>query len=90
MGGTSELVVEVASALAGAGAVWAALAKSLSDWLAQRRSDVSVEITLPDGGRVSVSAQRVRDSEEVIETAFRNARAALAPQSEGEKKGDEE
>jgi Effector Associated Constant Component 1 len=84
MGGGTELVVEVASALAGAGAIWAALAKSLATWLKQRRSDVSIEITLPNGLRVMVSADRVGDAEQVINAAFRDAREALSASAQDE------
>jgi hypothetical protein len=66
MGAPADLVVQ----LAGATAVWAALASSLSVWLVQRRSDVTITVTLPDGRKVSVSAKRVdgmrvADSEQI-------------------------
>jgi hypothetical protein len=66
MGVPGELVVQVAATVAGAGAVWAALARSVSVWLVQRRSDVSVTITGPSGRTVTVDAKRVPDAEQLI------------------------
>jgi uncharacterized protein YajQ (UPF0234 family) len=84
MGATTEVVVQVASTVAGASAVWAALAKSLSDWLKQRRSDVSIEITLPGGEHVSVSGSRLDDPEAIIQMAFDKALEASRPAAEDE------
>jgi tetratricopeptide (TPR) repeat protein len=63
MGAEIEYVV---SAVVGAGALWAALAKTISIWLVQRRSDVTITVTGPGGRKVSVSAKRTRDPEAII------------------------
>jgi len=71
MGATTELVVQTAAVMAGAG-VMTALARSLSVWLVQRRSDLTVKVTGPDGRQVSVSARRVANPEQLL-------RAVLEP-----------
>jgi hypothetical protein len=65
MGTAADLVVQVATA-AGATAVWAALARSLSVWLTQRRSDVSLTVTGADGRKVTINAKRVVDAEKLV------------------------
>ena len=62
MGATPELVV----GLSAAAGVATALARSLSVWLLQRRSDVTVIVTGPDGRHVAVSARRVADPEKLL------------------------
>jgi hypothetical protein len=66
MGATSELVLQLAATAAGAGAVWAALAQSMSTWLSSRNSDVSVTLSTSDGRQVTVDAKRVRDAEALV------------------------
>jgi hypothetical protein len=66
MGSSSEFVVQVATAMAGAGALWAALSRSLSVWLTQRRSDITVKVTGPDGRHISLDAKRVADPEKLL------------------------
>jgi hypothetical protein len=44
-----------------------ALATSLRTWLIQRRSDLSVEISRPDGPTVRIDAKRVADAETLIQ-----------------------
>ena len=78
MGGTTDLVVQCSAALAGAGAVWAALAKSLSVWLVQRRSDLTITVTGPDR-TVSVSAQRVADPEQLLRSVLEATPSGDAP-----------
>jgi len=70
MGASTELVVQAAATMAGAGALWAALARSLSVWLTQRRSDITVKVTGPDGRQVSVNAKRVADPERLLRQAL--------------------
>jgi hypothetical protein len=69
MGAPIELVVVLATA---AVPVASALARSLSTWLVQRRSDLTVTVTGPDGRQVSVSSRRVADPEKLL-------RAVLEP-----------
>jgi len=66
MGTSTELVIQVAAAMAGAGALWAAVARSLSVWLTQRRSDITVKVTRPDGHQMSLTAKRVADPETLL------------------------
>jgi hypothetical protein len=63
--GAMGVSVELVVAMSGAGAV-AAVARSLSVWLEQRRSDLSVRVTAPDGRKASVSARRVSDPERLL------------------------
>jgi hypothetical protein len=65
MGATTELVVQAAVAVAGASAM-TALARSLSVWLVQRRSDLTLKVTGPGGRQVSVCARRVSDPEQIL------------------------
>lgn len=60
----------LAIALGSGGAV-AVLAQSVSVWLQQRRSDVTVEVTSPSGQSVSVTVTHVRDAQAVIEAVLR-------------------
>ena len=39
--------MQITGAIGGAGAVWTAPAKSLTVWLTQRRSDLTIEVTSP-------------------------------------------
>ncbi|MFC6016636.1 hypothetical protein ACFP2T_10530 [Plantactinospora solaniradicis] len=66
MGSSTEVVVQAAAAMAGAGALWAALSRSLAVWLTQRRSDITVTVTGPDGRKVSLNAKRVTDPENLL------------------------
>lgn len=70
MGAPTDLVIQVSAVLAGAGAVWAALARSLSVWLVQRRSDLTITVTGPEGRKVSVSAKRVADPEQLLRSVL--------------------
>ncbi|TDB87901.1 hypothetical protein E1264_13125 [Actinomadura sp. KC216] len=53
-----------------AGATMTIVARSMSRWLIererQRRSDVVIKVTGPDGRQVSVSAKRVADAEDLL------------------------
>lgn len=70
MGAPTDLVIQGSAALAGASAVWAALAKSLSVWLVQRRSDLTITVTGPDRRSVSVSAKRVANAEQILRSVL--------------------
>jgi Effector Associated Constant Component 1 len=63
MGVPIELVVVLATATV---PVTSALARSLSTWLVQRRSDLTVTVTGPDGRQVSMSSRRVADPEKLL------------------------
>lgn len=63
MGVPIELVVVLATTTV---PVASALARSLSTWLVQRRSDLTVTVTGPDGRQVSVSSRRVADPEKLL------------------------
>jgi hypothetical protein len=67
MGAPIELVVVLATATV---PVASALARSLSTWLIQRRSDLTVTLTGPDGRQVSVSSRRVADPEKLLRTVL--------------------
>jgi hypothetical protein len=61
MGGILDVLV-VALGSGGAGAV---LAGSLSTWLTQRRVDLTVTVSTPDGRHVTVDVRRARDPQAV-------------------------
>jgi hypothetical protein len=63
MGAPIELVVILATATV---PVASALTRSLSTWLIQRRSDLTVTVTGPDGRQVSVSSRRITDPEKLL------------------------
>ncbi|WP_433303182.1 effector-associated constant component EACC1 [Actinoplanes sp. CA-030573] len=66
MGASAEVVVQAVGAAVGGGALWAALANSVTAWLSQRRSDVSITVTGADGRQVAIDAKRVADPEALI------------------------
>src|SRR4029078_5304973 len=63
MGASSDLLLQLGGATVGAGTIWAGLATAMSTWLVQRRSDLTVSVTGPDGRTVRLSAKRVADAE---------------------------
>ncbi|MGW3964437.1 effector-associated constant component EACC1 [Amycolatopsis sp. NPDC005003] len=65
-------VADVLTVALGGGGAAAVLARSLSVWLRQQRSDTTIEITTDgDGARsVKVTAQRVEDAEAVIKSVL--------------------
>ena len=65
MGALAEIIVGVVSSSAAT-----ALAKALQVWLVQRRADVKLNITGPQGQRVSLDAKRVSDAEQLISSAL--------------------
>jgi hypothetical protein len=50
----------------GTGGAGVVLAQSLSTWLTQRRTDVTVTVKARDGREVSVDVRRARDPQAVI------------------------
>ena len=68
--GTLDDVLTVAL---GAGGVGVVLARSLSEWLRQRTSDVRLTLTRSNGEKISLEGRRIRDPAELIETVSRFA-----------------
>ncbi|WP_206790721.1 hypothetical protein [Amycolatopsis sp. MtRt-6] len=70
--GEMGAVADVLTVALGGGGAAAVLARSLSTWLRQQRSDTTIEITTDgDGARsVKVTAQRVADAEAVIKSVL--------------------
>ncbi|APU14928.1 MULTISPECIES: effector-associated constant component EACC1 [Actinoalloteichus] len=62
----------------GAGGTGAVVARSMSTWLVQRRSDVTITVTAPDGRQVHVDVQRARNPVAVI----REVEQLTAPERE--------
>ncbi|WP_394620230.1 hypothetical protein JNUCC0626_14335 [Lentzea sp. JNUCC 0626] len=62
MGVATELVVAAGAAVPLA----SVLARAVTTWLVQRRSDVTLTITGPDGKKVTLNAKRVKDAEALI------------------------
>lgn len=62
MGGILDLIA-VALGSGGTGAV---LAGSLSTWLTQRRMDITVTVSAPDGRQLTVDVRRARDTQTVV------------------------
>jgi hypothetical protein len=71
MGASTDVLIQAGAAMAGAGAMWVALARSLSVWLVQRRSDLTITVTGPTGRKVTVAAKRVADAEQMLLTVLR-------------------
>jgi hypothetical protein len=64
-------VVDVLTVALGSGGAATVLARSITIWLQQRRSDTTVEVTTTEHGRsVKVSAQRVADAEALIKSVL--------------------
>ncbi|HEY4454676.1 MAG TPA: hypothetical protein VGN81_10240 [Pseudonocardiaceae bacterium] len=59
-------VLDVLTVALGSGGAGAVLGTSLSTWLIQRRADVSVTVTGPDGRKVTVDVHRAADPAEII------------------------
>ena len=65
MGASTELIVGIVSSGAAT-----ALVTSLQVWLTQRRADVTLKVTGPQGRAVSLDAKRVSDAERLLNTAL--------------------
>lgn len=78
MGVPIELVVAVTAATP---AVAMALGRALSTWLVQRRADVTVTLTGPDGRQISLSGQRVADPEKLARTVLDSVTRAALPET---------
>jgi hypothetical protein len=77
--GRMGAAVELLTVALGSGGTGVVLVRSLCAWLAQRRSDVSVQIKDADGRAVAVTVARARDPESVI----REARSLLGSFTDG-------
>jgi len=86
MGAATEIAVQVGVAMAGAGALWAALSRSLIVWLKQRRSDITVTVKVagPHAREVSLNAKRVPDPEKLLREILSWEAPAPAETSGGE------
>lgn len=62
-------VVEVLTVALGSGGAGVVLVRALCTWLVQRRADVAVTITAPDGTQVQVDAKRAAEPEAIIREA---------------------
>ncbi len=79
MGASTELIVGVISSGAAT-----ALARSLQVWLAQRRADVKLNVTGPQGRHIVLDAKRVPDAEHLLNIALGWAKdAPTAPPATG-------
>jgi Effector Associated Constant Component 1 len=65
MGASTELIVGVVSSGAAT-----ALVKSLQVWLTQRRADVKLNVTGPQGRQIVLDAKRVPDAGRLLDTAL--------------------
>ncbi|MFG1915672.1 hypothetical protein [Micromonospora sp. NPDC048898] len=66
MGAASDIIIQLGAATAGAGAVSAAVARSVTVWLTQRRADITITVTGPRGRKVTINAKRVADPEALL------------------------
>lgn len=62
-------VVEVVVGVVSSGAV-TTLAKSLQVWLSQRRADVALKVSGPEGREIVLDAKRIPDAERLLNTAL--------------------
>jgi Effector Associated Constant Component 1 len=65
MGASPELIVEIISS-----GVATALVTSLRVWLTQRRADVTLKLSGPDGRKVDLNVKRIPDAERLVNTAL--------------------
>ncbi|WP_112262444.1 effector-associated constant component EACC1 [Lentzea terrae] len=72
MGVVTELVVAVGAAVPMA----SVLARTVTTWLVQRRSDVTLTITGADGKKITVNAKRVKDAEALIRDVLESGDAS--------------
>jgi len=56
---------------------------SLQVWLTQRRADVTINVTGPQGRKVALDAKRVPDAERLLSTALGWAEGASPPRPAG-------
>jgi hypothetical protein len=72
MGTVPELIVVAV----GSGGAVSVLARSLSTWLAHRKSDITLRVTGRDGRIVELTAHRVADADELLREVLRETRSA--------------
>jgi len=65
MGAVVDVIVGVASSSAAT-----TLAKSLQVWLTQRRADVTIRLSGPEGREIVLDAKRIPDAERLVNTAL--------------------
>ncbi|MEV4627838.1 hypothetical protein AB0J90_16280 [Micromonospora sp. NPDC049523] len=66
MGSGMEITIQIATVMSGAGALWAAVAQSVSLWLDRRRTDITITVTKPDGTTVQLSAKRAAEAKRLM------------------------
>jgi hypothetical protein len=76
MGIPVELIVALSTTTA---AVASVLARSLSVWIIQQRSDVSLRVTGPAGQRVTLDAKRITDAEKLLRAVLETTGAGSSP-----------
>lgn len=69
--GAMGVVDEALIVMLGSGGAASILARSLTEWVKQRTSDVRLTLTRPDGETISVDARRIRDPAALIDTVTR-------------------
>jgi Effector Associated Constant Component 1 len=67
--GAQGAVVDVIIGVVSSGAA-TTLAKSLQVWLTQRRADVAVKVSGPEGREVGLDAKRIPDAERLVNTVL--------------------
>jgi hypothetical protein len=72
MGALPELI----AVAIGSGGVASVLAGSLSTWLSQRKSDITLKVTGRDGRTVELNAQRVADADALLREVLQETRSA--------------
>jgi hypothetical protein len=82
MGPGTDIVVQIVASLVGATALWATVARSISTYLTQRHSDITIDVIAPDGRKYSITANRARDPQALAETFLRLT--AANPPADGE------
>nr|WP_232542398.1 hypothetical protein [Nocardia bovistercoris] len=70
-GAIAEATVQVLSIALGSGGIGVVLARSLSGWLANQRSDVKLTISDANGHKVELDARRVRDTPQLLDMVAR-------------------
>ena len=74
--GEMGTLTELIAVAIGSGGAASVLAGSLSTWLAQRKSDITLKVTGRDGRIVELKARRVAEADRLLREVLRETRSA--------------
>lgn len=82
--GQMGAVVDTLTVALGAGGAGAVLARSLTEWIKQRTTDIRLSITRADGAKIDVDAHRLADNSELAAQLVRFLDAETRQKSDGD------